>query len=489
MSGTNPVAIGTDASPTAGTVTPADTATPADTVDPTTAFDVAGATANPDFPVLSVGFAGTTDTIVVLAKSPVPGRVKTRLTPGFTAAEAAALAAAAIRDTLDAVAAAPARRTVIAWDGPVVSWLPAEAALLAQRGNGLDARLQNVFDDLLDGAGDRPTLLVGMDTPQLRAADLDIDWGDDDAVLGLSHDGGYWCIGLRRSTPGAILGVPMSTDHTGADQLSRLRSLGLRVRLLPTMRDVDEPGDAREVARLAPDGRFGRLHRRLTEAPCNPATLFDAAMSGAEVRVHRQPAASDPMGARKTSEREECRRLEVSAWRTMSSADELFVSRCEGPVLDIGCGPGRFVEALASRGVPVLGVDVSRAAVDQTSRRGVSALIRDIHDRLPGEGRWGTVLLADGNIGIGGDPLALLRRCRELVRTGAMALVETSPHDNADELTTVTLHDLHGRRSAPLPWSVIGTTRLVELAARAGFVPVEDWRVDGRVFVALRQAG
>ena len=70
-----------------------------------------------------------------------------------------------------------------------------------------------------------------------------------------------------------------------------------------------------------------------------------------------------------------------------------------------------------------------------------------------------------------------------------MALVETSPDDAADELTTLTLHDLHGRRSAPLPWSVIGAPRLVELAARAGFVPVEDWRVDGRAFVALRQAG
>ena len=87
----------------------------------------------------------------------------------------------------------------------------------------------------------------------------------------------------------------------------------------------------------------------------------------------------------------------------MSGADELFAARCEGPVLDIGCGPGRFVEALASRGIPVLGVDISRSAVDQTSRRGVCALFRDINDRLPGEGRWGTVLLVDGNIGIGGD--------------------------------------------------------------------------------------
>ncbi|MDN5765435.1 MAG: bifunctional glycosyltransferase/class I SAM-dependent methyltransferase [Humibacillus sp.] len=434
--------------------------------------------------------ATATETVVVLAKSPVPGKVKTRLTPTFTAAEAAALATAAIRDTLaavaDAVATGAVRQTVIAWDGPVTAWLPREARVLAQRGKGLDERLQNIFDDLLAGQTDQPTLLVGMDTPQVRAVDLDIDWGDADAVLGMSYDGGYWCIGLRCPQPGAIRGVPMSTDHTGADQLRRLRLLGLRVRLLPTLLDVDEPADARAVAALAPDSRFGRLHRRLTETPCHPSTLFDAAMGGVEVRVHRGPLhrADDTWSAGVG-----CRPLDVSAWSRMSSADELFAARCEGPVLDIGCGPGRFVEALASRGIPVLGVDISRSAIDQTSQRGVCALFRDINDRLPGEGRWGTVLLADGNIGIGGDPLSLLRRCRELVRAGAMALVEISPDDAADEVTTLTLHDLHGRRSAPLPWSVIGARRLVQLAALAGFVPVEDWRVDGRAFVALRQAG
>lgn len=434
--------------------------------------------------------ATATATIVVLAKSPVPGRVKTRLTPTFTPAEAAALATAAIRDTLEAVTGAvaiqAARQTVIAWDGPLTAWLPREAKVLAQRGDGLDERLQNIFDDLLAGHADQPTLLVGMDTPQLRSVDLDIDWGDADAVLGMSPDGGYWCIGLRRSQPGAIRGVPMSTDHTGVDQLRRLQSLGLRVRLLPTLLDVDDPADAREVARLAPDSRFGRLHRRLTETPCHPSTLFDAAMGGVEVRVHRGPLHRVQDG---WSPGAGCRPLDVSAWTSMSGADELFAARCEGPVLDIGCGPGRFVEALASRGIPVLGVDISRSAVDQTSRRGVCALFRDINDRLPGEGRWGTVLLVDGNIGIGGDPLRLLRRCRELVRGGAIALVEISPDDDADELTTLTLHDLHGRRSAPLPWSVIGARRLVELAALVGFVPVEDWRVDGRAFVALRQAG
>lgn len=420
----------------------------------------------------------TPDTVVVLAKSPVPGRVKTRLTPTFTPHEAAALATAAIRDTFDVVRQAAPRRIVIAWDGPRTRWLPEHAVVLDQRGESLDERLEHVFADLLGEDDDRPTVLVGMDTPQLLASDLDVDWSGVDAVLGLSEDGGYWAIGFRRYHPGAIRGVPMSTVRTGAEQLARLRSLGLTVRLLAPMRDVDEPGDALEVARLAPQSRFGRLHRRLVSTPCPPTTLFDAAIAGGDVHVHAGG-----------STRVSCRPLDVGAWLAMSAADELLVSRCEGPVLDIGCGPGRFVEALAERGTPALGVDISAGAVTQTSQRGACALLRSVMDRLPGEGRWATVLLADGNIGIGGDPLALLRRCRELVRPGAVALVETSPDDSVDLRTTMTLHEPHGRHSAPIRWAVIGTSPLIRLAGSAGFVAIEDWRVDGRAFVALRHAG
>ena len=420
------------------------------------------------------------DTVIVLAKSPVPGRAKTRLTTSFSPEEAAGLAAAAIRDTLDVVAKVSPRHTVIAWDGPRTRWLPTGARVLDQCGGTLDERIERVFADVLGDDTDRPTVLVGMDTPQLEPTHLVVDWGGADAVLGLSEDGGYWAIGFRRHHPGAIRGVAMSTARTGADQLARLRALGLSVKLLAVLRDVDEPEDAMAVAGLAPDSRFGRLHRRLTRMPCHPSTLFDAAVAGADVRVH---VGSAPRTCR------QCRPLDASAWSTMSGADDLLASRCEGPVLDIGCGPGRFVEALASRGLPVLGVDISRAAVAETTRRGVCALFRDIHERLPGEGRWGTVLLADGNIGIGGDPLTLLRRCRELLRPGAMALVEASPDDTADVRTVLTLHEPHGRHSSPVPWAVIGVPRLVELAAIAGFVAVEDWRVDGRAFVALRQAG
>ena len=424
------------------------------------------------------------EVVVVLAKSPVAGRVKTRLQPTFSGAEAAALAAAAIRDTLDAVAELGPRRTVVAWDGPQVPWLPTSVCVLPQRGTTLDERLEHAFEDVYASeGGPARVLLIGMDTPHLLAADLDVPWSDDDAVLGPSCDGGYWSIGFCRHVPDAIRGVPMSTARTGGDQLVRLERLGLRVGLLPMMRDVDDPEDAAAVAAVAPATRFGRLHRRLVWSPCSPATLFDAALSGVPVEIRVADGKEHVAGFLGAG------LLDAAQWGRLTEADEVVVSRCEGPVLDVGCGPGRFVEALACAGIPALGVDLSREAVRQTRGRGGFALLRDVHERVPGEGRWGTVLLADGNIGIGGDPLALLRRCRAVLRPGAVALVETSPDRGHDIRTTVTLHGPGGRRSHPVPWAVLGSAAVVDLAASAGFVAVEEWHVGGRAFVMLRHAG
>jgi len=429
-------------------------------------------------------------TIVILAKSPQPGRSKTRLTPTFTPAESAALAAAALHDTIDAASAAAgscASSLVLAWDGPAVPWWPVGAVVQQQRGDGLDERLEHAFADAFRMRPDTPVLLIGMDTPQLEPADLRVGWestdddaaadhaaADADAVLGLSPDGGFWAVGLRRPVVGAFLGVPMSTQRTGIQQLERLRSLGLRVRLLPARRDVDTPADAQAVAAIAPDTRFGRLHRRLVGAPCEPSTLFDAALSGQQVTVHDARTSTTSL-------------LRAQDWVMMSGADDVLVSRCEPPVLDIGCGPGRLVEALASRGVAALGVDVSRAAVAHTAARGCAVLRRNVSGRLPAEGRWATVLLADGNIGIGGDPHALLMRCRDLLRSGGLAVVEADPDAHHTALTSLTLHGPTGRSSAPFAWARVGAAGLVAIAAECGFLAVEEWRVDGRVFVALRQ--
>ena len=423
---------------------------------------------------------GRTGTVVVLAKSPVAHRVKTRLTPAFSAREAAALAQAAIRDTLDAVTSAPSR-AVVAWDGPHRAWLPAPATVVSQRGEGLDERLTNVFSDVLGAGAGGPTLLVGMDTPQLTAAHLAVDWSDVDAVLGPSEDGGFWAVGLRRHHPEAFLGVPMSTPATGTAQLTRLRRLGLRVRALPRLRDVDTPEDAAAVAALAPDTRFARLHRRLVAGPCSPTALFDAALSGSRVQVTEAGAAPEGPAARTV--------LDVRRWQQMDPADEVLAARCEGPVLDVGCGPGRFVEFLATAGRAALGVDISTVAVAQTAARGAAVLTRSVGDLLPGEGRWGTVLLADGNIGIGGDPGWLLRRCAGLLRPGGLALVEADPDDMAEQTVTLRLHGPGGRTSLPLPWARLGARAVVRVAAGAGFVAVEEWRLHGRVFLALRSCG
>ena len=194
--------------------------------------------------------------LIVIAKAPVAGRVKTRLCPPCTPAEAAALAEAALRDTLAAMAATPARRRVVALDGPAGDWLPDGFEVVEQRGNGLAERLAGAFADV-----GGPGLLVGMDTPQVTSGLLAAGLrrlDEVDAVLGRSADGGYWAIGLRASDAPVFAGVAMSTPRTGAAQLARLRALGLQVAELPTLIDVDTIADARAVAAGAPHTRFAR---------------------------------------------------------------------------------------------------------------------------------------------------------------------------------------------------------------------------------------
>jgi rSAM/selenodomain-associated transferase 1 len=191
-------------------------------------------------------------TLLVIAKEPVPGRVKTRLTPPYTPARAAAIAASALADTLDAVARTPARRRILALAGNPGPWLPPSFEVVPQRGDGLDERLANAF-----AAAGGPTVLIGMDTPQVTPAmltDAARRLEDCDAVFGPAEDGGFWLLGLRAPDPGLLLGVPMSRPDTGACQLRRLD--GLRVAMLETLVDVDTAADAVRVAAQAPGTRF-----------------------------------------------------------------------------------------------------------------------------------------------------------------------------------------------------------------------------------------
>jgi uncharacterized protein len=199
-------------------------------------------------------------TAIVIAKEPIAGRVKTRLVPPLSYEQAAQVAAAALSDTLRAVDGVPARRRLLVLDGRPGPWLPAGWRVLPQRTGGLDERLAAAF--LAAGRG--PALLVGMDTPQLRADQLTcFDPAAYDACLGLATDGGYWAIGFAdaRTALAAIPGVPMSTARTGAEQLRRMRLLGLRVQLLDELSDVDTFDTAVEVAAEAPRGAFAAAMR------------------------------------------------------------------------------------------------------------------------------------------------------------------------------------------------------------------------------------
>ncbi|MFI6144676.1 class I SAM-dependent methyltransferase [Streptomyces sp. NPDC051109] len=179
--------------------------------------------------------------------------------------------------------------------------------------------------------------------------------------------------------------------------------------------------------------------------------------------------------------------LDVERWcAEADAADSTVLARCEGPVLDIGCGPGRLVAALTRLGQPVLGVDVAPEAVARTVRTGGSALCRSVFDPLPSEGRWGTVLLIDGNIGIGGDPGALLRRASRLAAPGGTLLVEVATVD-VDERVEVHVEDGNGGRGTPFPWARLGTGALRAQAADAGWTRAVPWRAAGRAFVQLRR--
>lgn len=211
------------------------------------------------------GTSGPTE-LLVIAKEPVAGRVKTRLCPPFSPVEAAELAAAALADTLEAVLTLPARRRVLVLDGRPGPWVPQGFEVVPQSTGGLDERLAAAF-----GGCTGPALLIGMDTPQitpaLLAPALDPDaWDGTGAWFGPAEDGGFWALGLAEPDPALLRGVPMSVPETGAVQRRRLVEAGLAVRDLPALVDVDNAADAHRVASAAPGGRFAAAHGRLTGA-------------------------------------------------------------------------------------------------------------------------------------------------------------------------------------------------------------------------------
>ncbi|WP_194201935.1 glycosyltransferase family 2 protein [Glycomyces albidus] len=204
--------------------------------------------------------------LLVMAKAPVPGRSKTRLTPPLTTVEAAAVAEAALADTLEAVAGCGADRRILVLDGEPGEWLPEGFTVVPQAGGTFNERLAAAW-----AYAGGPGLQIGMDTPQVTPALLDeslavVAGGDWEAALGLAEDGGWWALGLARAHPEAFAGVPMSRADTGLLQRKRLESLGLAVADLPVLRDLDDIEDARAVAALAPRTRTAQRVRALLES-------------------------------------------------------------------------------------------------------------------------------------------------------------------------------------------------------------------------------
>jgi rSAM/selenodomain-associated transferase 1 len=202
--------------------------------------------------------------LLIVAKQPRPGFAKTRLMPAYGPEGAAALASAALADTFAAAAASRAERIVVAFDGDPTGIVPDAFEVIPQRDGPFDVRLAGAWED----AGG-PGLQIGMDTPQVTAADLDaaldlLALPGNDAVLGPALDGGWWAIGLHQPDPAVFLDVPMSKPTTGARQLARLADLGLATSLLPSQRDVDEPDDVDLVAAACPPGsRFAAVSAEL----------------------------------------------------------------------------------------------------------------------------------------------------------------------------------------------------------------------------------
>ena len=179
--------------------------------------------------------------------------------------------------------------------------------------------------------------------------------------------------------------------------------------------------------------------------------------------------------------------LDLPRWtQAADAADAALLERCAGPALDLGCGPGRLTRALVARGVECLGVDVAPVAVALARTGGTPVLHASAFDAVLDDTRWATVLLADGNIGIGGDPVALLARCRRLLAPGGRVLVELDPPSGpASGPVQVRVESSSGRTSSWFPWAHVAAGDAGAVARSAGLALGDVWQASGRWFAEL----
>lgn len=203
-----------------------------------------------------------------------------------------------------------------------------------------------------------------------------------------------------------------------------------------------------------------------------PQALYERALAGGPMRIRLDGGPALP--------------FDVERWLgPPTAADEAVLDHAVGPVLDVGCGPGRHVGALARRGVEVLGLDASPDAVRLArDRHGATALAGSVFDEVPGAGRWATALLLDGNIGIEGCPLRLLRRVVELLAADGRVLVETGPPGRRTRVVQVRLED-DDDHSQTFPWALVSHDGLPPIARAVGLRPRRSWTYSARWFTEL----
>jgi SAM-dependent methyltransferase len=201
--------------------------------------------------------------------------------------------------------------------------------------------------------------------------------------------------------------------------------------------------------------------------------------------LHRAAGGTDGRLQMTRADGTKVKHLDTATWcADLRGGDTGVLARCAGPTLDIGCGPGRLTAALTTRGLPALGIDISRTAIRLARARSAPAMARSVFAPLPDEGCWQHALLIDGNLGIGGDPRRLLRRCTELIGAAGTVLVEVEPPGTATWHGDVAISD-HRRTSEMFAWSVVSVDHIGELAADAALAVADLWTEEERWFACL----
>ena len=203
----------------------------------------------------------------------------------------------------------------------------------------------------------------------------------------------------------------------------------------------------------------------------SPLELYGEALSGAGAVVRYADGGARP--------------LDVPRWTAVEApGDAALLERCGSATLDVGCGPGRLARALLGAGVACTGVDVAPVAVALARARGAEVLQVSVHDPVLDGTRWSTVLLADGNIGIGGDPVGLLRRSASLLAPGGRVVVELDPPRSRTRRVQVRL-ETGAQTSSWFAWAHVSAPDVQGVALAAGLTTAETWSDAGRHFAAL----